>query len=621
MNERIATKDMIRVLPEGVHVVKTINGIDIYNMTIFDNIMSWNRNNPGIPAFDYFGNQIAYGELPEHVKIYAGALDSLGVKEGKVVTSSLPVSPESPLSLFATSKMGAISNTVNFLFLKSNLGRYTDEKNSDTLMIADIYLPFISKYIKNTGIKNVVLTSLEDYLPEDKKGMFSDMSNLPKAIREKLEDKDALDACLEDIRSLHGVEFIKMQDLLKEGKKRANDIKFPEVDIERDSIYSYTSGTTGDPKPFVLKEQAANAIIEMHKGLDLKDYVGDRSLVLIPASHPTGLFFATYLQMAKGKTMVLQPIYDKNRFAQDLQDMKINHVLATASFYTASLDKNVDLSLLSKPCSGGEPITLTNFNRMCDWLRRCGCPDPVINLGGGAGEVGSSALTGYEMDSKTRTNETGKPINGVKVKIVDENGNPVKPGERGYIEISSPAAADRYLDNPEATNEYFYYDENGTKWARLKDITVENKDGSYSMLGRSSDSYVDDLGEIKFLFDIEYSLDINDPISEWEISAFKLNDNTSKIAAQIVLKDKSNINIDDFVPYICKKYGVDAVKFYDEFETSEVTAKRDYKLLQTDTEDYYMPMDGKVCLVSFTDGIINKKATSLNKVYIKEKAS
>ena len=620
MNERIPTKDMKRVLPEGVHVVKTINGIDIYNMTIFDNIMSWNRNNPGIPAFDYFGNQITYGELPKHVDLYAGGLDSLGIREGKVITTSLPVCPESSLSLFASSQMGAISNTVNFLFLKSNLSKYTDEKNSDTLMIADIYLPFISNYIKNTGIKNIVLTSLEDYLPEDKKGMFKDMSNLPKAIREKLEDKDVLDQCLSDIRSLHGVEFIKMSELLKEGKKRANNIKYPEANIERDSIYSYTSGTTGDPKAFVLKEQAANAIVEMHKGLDLKDYVGDRSLVLIPASHPTGLFFATYLQMAKGKTMVLQSIYDKNRFAEDLQNMKINHVLATAGFYNASLDKKVDLSLLSKPCSGGEPITLSNFNRMCDWLRKCGCPEPVINLGGGSGEVGSSALTGYEMDPRTRTNETGKPINGVKVKIVDKDGNEVKKGERGYIEISSPAAADRYLDNPEATEALFYYDEDGCKWARLGDITVENPDGSYSMLGRSSDSCINPDGSIRYLFDTEYALDINDPISEWEISAFKLNDGSYKVAAQIVLKKDSNININEFVPYICKKYNVDAVKFYDEFETSEVTAKRDYKLLQHDTKDYYMPIDGEVILVSFDDFEVAKTTTD-NKVFIKEKAS
>jgi len=618
MNERIPTKDMKRVLPEGVHVVKTINGIDIYNMTIFDNIMSWNRNNPGIPAFDYFGNQITYGELPEHVDLYAAGLDSLGLKKDSVVTTSLPVSVESILSLLAASQMGSISNTVNFLFLKSNLAKYTDKKNSDTLIISDMFLPFISGYIKNTGIKNIVLTSLEDYLPEDKKGMFKDVSQLPKTLREKLSDKDALDQCLEDIRSLHGVEFIRMSEMLKEGKKRIGTIKYPEVDIEKDSIYSYTSGTTGDPKPFVLLEQAPNAIIEMHKGLDLKDYVGDRSLVLIPASHPTGLFFATYLQMAKGKTMVLQPIYDKNRFAQDLQDMKINHVLATAGFYNACLDKKVDLSNLTKACSGGEPITLSNLKRMNAWLKECGCPDPYINLGGGSGEVGSSALTGYDLDSATRGNETGKPIPGVIVKVVDENGNKVKQGERGFIEISSPAAADRYLDNEEATNQLFYYDEEGHKFARLGDITVENSDGAYSMLGRSSDSCIDKDENIRYLFDTEYALDINDPIAEWEISAFKLNDGTSKVAAQIVLKKDSSINICEFVPYICEKYNVDAVKFYDEFETSEVTAKRDYKLLQNDRENYYMPINGEVILVSFNDDFQDEKAITSTKVYSKK---
>ena len=110
----------------------------------------------------------------------------------------------------------------------------------------------------------------------------------------------------------------------------------------------------------------------------------------------------------------------------------------------------------------------------------------------------------------------------------------VKKGERGIIHISSAASADRYLDNEEATNAYYYY-EDGVKWANLGDIAVQNQDGSYSMLGRSTDSYVDEFGERHYLFDIEYSLDIEDPVIEWEISAFK-NGTKHDIVAQIIMK-------------------------------------------------------------------------------------
>ena len=51
--ERIPTYKMVRELPMGAKVVKVVNGIEIYNMNIFQNIMSWNQHNLDVPAFDY----------------------------------------------------------------------------------------------------------------------------------------------------------------------------------------------------------------------------------------------------------------------------------------------------------------------------------------------------------------------------------------------------------------------------------------------------------------------------------------------------------------------------------------------------------------------------------------
>lgn len=318
--EKLPTYKLERKLPNDSKVVTTINGIDLYNINTFQNIMSWNQNNLKTTALEYFGNKITYGQLPKIVEEYAKGFDSLNIKENSVVTMSLPVSNEYILSLFATCNLGAISNNVNFLFLRNNLAKYTLEKNSDTLIILDVYLPLIVKNIKNTNIKNVILTSLSDYLPEEQKMYFNDLSKLPSKIREVMEDKDELSACIDEIRNLKKVNFVKMKDVIKVGKESNRSIVYPKVDIEKDSIYSYTSGTTGDPKCIVFNEKSPNAIIEMHNGLDLRDYVGERSLVIIPPSHATGMFYATYLQMAKGKTLVLQPIYDKKTFATDLRD-------------------------------------------------------------------------------------------------------------------------------------------------------------------------------------------------------------------------------------------------------------------------------------------------------------
>ncbi len=593
-NKKIRTDKIVRKLPANAKIVDIKNGISLYNINTFQNIMSWNQYNLNTPALEYFGNKITYGQLPKFVDEYAKGFASLGIKKDSIVTMSLPVSNEYILSLFATCNMGVISNNVNFLFLRNNMAKYTFEKNSDTIIILDVYLPLIIKQIKNTGIKNIIITSLSDYLPEEKKMYFNDLNKLPKKIKEAFEDKDVLSECLEEIKNLKNINFIRMKELIKVGQNSRNNLDYPQVDIKKDSIYSYTSGTTGEPKCIVFTEQSPNAIIEMHGGLNLRDYVGERTLVLIPPSHATGMFYATYLQMAKGKTLVLEPIYDKKTFATDLKDLKINHTLAAASFYLEAVAQNNievnGLPHLNRPCTGGEPITESNVYLINNWLKKTGCKEKIA-IGGGAGEVGSSALTSYELDPETKTNETGLPIPGVYVKIIDpKTKQEVKQGQRGIIQISSAAAADRYLNNEKATNEYYYYDNKGIRWANLGDIAVLNENGTYSMLGRSSDSYIDENGNTKYLFDIENSLEIDDPIIEWEITAFKTTKNY-EVVGQVVLKNEYIGHEDEVIRFLCNKYKLNGIKIYDSFEISEVTGKRDYRLLKHDYNSYYYPFD------------------------------
>ena len=67
------------------------------------------------------------------------------------------------------------------------------------------------------------------------------------------------------------------------------------------------------------------------------------------------------------------------------------------------------------------------------------------------------------------------------------------------------------------------------------DIAVQNQDGSYNILGRASDSYVDKNGNRVYLFDIEYSLEIEDPVIEWEITAHETK-GENFVVGQVVLK-------------------------------------------------------------------------------------
>lgn len=600
--EHLKTCNIKRNLPSWAKVVKNINGLPIYNMNIFDNIMSWNQEHKDIPAFDYYGYQITYGELPKKIEEYVSGLRAMGITNTDVVTLCMPVSIENMMFLLALNCMGTISNSVNFLFLKSDFNFYTTEKKSTTLVILEAYLPFVVDYLQQSSIKNVIVTNLRDYLPNDKKGLFEDCSMLPKKLREIFDNPQKQAECVEKLPSLENIRVVALSEVLEEGKKHDLKIKSAPVDINRDIGYSYTSGTTGRPKCIVYKEASANAFIEMHVGLDTKDYVGERVFQVIPLTHATGERVSGYLQMAKGKTLVPQPIYNKENFGVDLMDSQCNWVVAAPSFYLAGVAKGLispnALSNITRPSSGGEPVTKSNVELIDKWLAMNGCKVRFA-IGGGAAEDGSGTIFTYFMDEEKKTNETGYPlVPYIKAKVVDKDGVVVQKGQRGFLHISSPAAADRYLYDEVATMERWYEDSDGIRWGITGDIAVQNPDDSYNILGRATDSYIDENGNIVYLFDIEYVLESSDPIIEWEISALEIEGGIA-LVAQVVLKPEY-VNQEAFVvEHLCKKYNLDAVKIYDSFPISDITGKRDFKALKGDRQGYFAFYDEGLVRVDY----------------------
>ena len=603
---QINTCTIERKFPEWVKVDRIINGVKIYNMNIFDNIMSFNQDNLEGEAIDYFGTKITYGELPALREAYARGLKLAGVKEGDVVTLCMPVSVENLMLLFACNLIKVVSNNVNFLFLKEDFPLYTQDKGSEIIVTLDAFLPYFTKHLENSSIKKVILMSLDDFLPPEKKGMFMDTSEMPEKMQEVF-NVDQIIECLSNLDKIKGVEFIRLEDLRIAGENSDIPLDLGPTDLDRDISYFYTSGTTSKPKCVVYKEYSLNAYVEMHAGLDTQNYVGERNFQCIPLTHMTGERVCAIMPLARGGTLVPRPIYNKYTFARDLSETGCNCVVATASFYLTSVRQGIvsptALEMLKRPASGGEAVNINSIRKIDKWLRDNGC-NVRYSLGGGASEEGGATLVTYFMDEETKTNETGKPLEPyVHVKLVDDNGNLVEENEvLANLHATSPAAADRYLNNPEATAERWYYDENGTKWGVTGDIAVRHADGSYTIMGRASDSYVDENGKRVYLFMIESTLDENDPINEWEISAFKNEKGGYDVVGQIILDPDEAEPSAELVKYICDKYHLDAVKFYKEFEIGEITAKRDYILLTHDYKGYLTPgEDGRLMLVDYSE--------------------
>lgn len=83
-----------------------------------------------------------------------------------------------------------------------------------------------------------------------------------------------------------------------------------------------------------------------------------------------------------------------------------------------------------------------------------------------------------------------------KLKIV--NGEIANTNEIGFLHISTPSIADRYLNDSIKTNKRWYYDEDGNKWENTNDFAIKRENNSIEILGRYDDFKIENNQKIYF---------------------------------------------------------------------------------------------------------------------------
>ncbi len=101
----------------------------------------------------------------------------------------------------------------------------------------------------------------------------------------------------------------------------------------------------------------------------------------------------------------------------------------------------------------------------------------------GYGTTENSPVYGFN-DSPGKLGSVGKPITTMLVKIVNEEGQSLQPGEKGEIALGGPCIMKGYYKNPEATQAVVKTDENGIRWLLTGDLGYLDEDGNLYITGR-----------------------------------------------------------------------------------------------------------------------------------------
>lgn len=247
----------------------------------------------------------------------------------------------------------------------------------------------------------------------------------------------------------------------------------------------FTSGTTGRPKGALTSHRQAVQIFgDWAVRVDLR--AGDRYLIVNPFFHTFGYKAGWAVCFTRGATIVPMPVFDVAETVRQIEQNRISFLPGPPTIYQSLLQeldggKPRDFSSLRVAVTGAAPVAPALVERMRSELGMSN----IVN-GYGMTECGAISMTCQGDDAETVANTCGKPLPGIEVRCVDDDGNDLSSGQPGELWIRGHAVMKGYLDDPLATREAI--DADG--WLHSGDIGTIDDRGYLKITDRKKDMFI-----------------------------------------------------------------------------------------------------------------------------------
>lgn len=265
----------------------------------------------------------------------------------------------------------------------------------------------------------------------------------------------------------------------------------------------YTSGTTGRPKGV---RQTFDMVLYnyLNIGIPIDLTAQDTTLNVLPFFHTGGLNLYTNPTFVVGGTAIVQETFDPGQ-ALDLLEERATVFFGVPAIYNALRQEEDfeerDLSGVRSWSSGGAPMPVSLLEYYAE-------RDVVVRQGMGMTETGPTLFLIDEAHAIEKAGSIGQPANFVDVRIVDENGEDLPPGESGEMLVRGPGVTPGYWNRPDAQEEAFDGD-----WLHTGDVARRDADGYVYLVDRLKNMYVSG-GENVYPAEIENVLHDHPAIDE-----------------------------------------------------------------------------------------------------------
>lgn len=254
----------------------------------------------------------------------------------------------------------------------------------------------------------------------------------------------------------------------------------PADDEESVAVILYTSGTTGKPKGAMLTHVSL-ITSAMHYQVCWHLRAGERAVLAVPASHVTGLVAIILAMVRVGGTTIMMQTFKAPDFLQVASASRMTYTLMVPAMYQLCLMQqdfdNYDLSGWRIGGYGGSPMPPATISLLATKLPNL----QLVNAYGATETSSPSTLTPLGEGIRQR-HTVGKPVPCAEIRIVDDKGNDVAPGEPGEIWIRGSHVVPGYWMNPSATQAAFV-----DGFWKSGDIGAFTEDGYLCVFDRKKD--------------------------------------------------------------------------------------------------------------------------------------